>query len=534
MLLKITGILLILTAILLPPILLRPSAGNPTVSIPDDAERLVIITAHNESVKRAMEEGFKNYYRNKTGKEIVFDYRSPGGTSDIMRYLADRYETEFRRYYEERGEDWNPVVAGAFSNPRMDRNPKASKEEKEARGAFLASDVGIGIDLMAGGGVFDLSRNAERGFAVDAKIKEKYPHLFKPELIPESFGGEFIYDPKGRYYGLCLSTFGLCYNADRIKELADATPPKRWADLGQGRFFNKIVIADPIKSGSANKCFEVMIQQFMAETKSPSKGWADGLNNIKRIIANAAFITDSAGKVPRDVASGNAVAGMAIDTYGLTEQEWNTVQFKGCPHFFYVPPEGGTAVSPDPIQLLRGAPNKKAAQEFIAFMLSKEGQKLFAFKAGEPGGPGKDALRRPPVRKDLYDEKYRKFRSDPDYNPYESGSSFTYRPELTGRYYTLLRILIRCIMLDPQNELKDAWKAILDAGGPESVPEAMVYFNTLPFSYEEASGAVLKLRKSKENTAVDIARTTRLWRDEMRKNYLRAKEIAERKRMKNK
>ena len=32
------------------------------------------------------EQAFRKHYRKKFGKDIVFDYRAPGGTSDIMRY----------------------------------------------------------------------------------------------------------------------------------------------------------------------------------------------------------------------------------------------------------------------------------------------------------------------------------------------------------------------------------------------------------------------------------------------------------------
>ena len=255
--LKTIPVLLILAGILAIPLLLRPHA--PKTEIPqDETERLVIITPHSESIKYEWEQAFRKHYRRKFGRDIVLDYRSPGGTSDIMRYIADRYQTEFRRHCTERGLPWNDRTAAAFSR---DQKPGAPADAVNARKAFLESDVSIGIDLMAGGGTFELARNADAGFAVDAKIKELHPELLAPEIIPQSFGGELLYDPKGRYYGLCLSTFGLCYNHDRIRELEDKTPPRRWADLGEPRFFNKIVIGDPSKSGSINKCFEIMIQQ---------------------------------------------------------------------------------------------------------------------------------------------------------------------------------------------------------------------------------------------------------------------------------
>ena len=512
--------LLVLLAI---PFFLRPKQEADGKSS-GPADKLVIISAHNESIRHEYEQAFRKFYREKTGREIELDFRSPGGSSDIVKYIADRFEAEFRREFESdpANGEWTDEIARRYAEPGVENDPDAPEEVKKARRLFLDSNVGIGIDLMAGGGTFDMQRHAKRGFAVDGGAQKRHPEYFKPEIIPQSFGGDELYDKEGRYYGVVLSTFGICYNKDRVAELEDPTPPKRWADLGEPRFFNTISLADPSKSGSANKCFEVLIQQCMADSGSPEKGWEEGLNTIKRIFGNARNLTDSAGKIPRDVAAGNAAAGMAIDTYGFTEKEWNELQFDGKPHFFYVAPEGGTAVSADPVQMLRGAPHREAAELFIDFLLSPEGQKLHAFKVGTPGGPEKHALRRPPIRRDLYNPEFREFRSDPDYNPYESGASFVYRPELTGPYYSLLRILIRCIALDPQPELQRAWKAIIDAGGPEKVPQAMAAFNRLPFPYTKIAEENAKLREG----AVEVAALCRKWSDSARENYLEAERLA--------
>ncbi len=506
------------------PFFLRPAAEKGAVKSDAPTEKLVIISAHNESIKSEYDLAFRRYYREKFGRDIELDFRSPGGTSDIVKYIADRYESEFRRYFESdpANGEWTGEIAKRYADPSVDNDPKASEAVKKARKLFLASDVGIGIDLMAGGGTFDMQRHAKRGFAVDGGAQQRHPEYFKPEIIPQSFGGDELYDKQGRYYGVVLSTFGICYNADRVAKLSPSTPPKRWADLAAPRFYNTLALADPSKSGSANKCFEILIQQCMADSGSPDQGWSEGLNIIKRIFGNARNLTDSAGKTPRDVASGNAAAGMAIDTYGFTEQEWNSLQFDGKPHFFYVPPEGGTAVSADPVQMLRGAPDRKAAEAFIDFLLSVDGQKLHAFKTGTPGGPEKHALRRPPIRRDLYDPKYRQYRSDPDYNPYESGADFTYRPALTAPYYGLLRVLIRCIMIDPHPELQRAWKAIIDAGGPEKVPQAMAAFNRLPFPYSDIAAANRALR----GDAVEVAALCRKWSDSARLDYLDAERLA--------
>ncbi len=510
----------LLAALLALPFFLRPekqvkavNSGNP--------DRVVVITAHNKAIRDEYVTAFKKYYFENFKREVEIDFRSPGGTSDIARYIPDRFESEFRRFFESdpANGSWKKQYA-AFSDPSLDRKG-ADPELVKIRKKFLDSNVGIGIDILAGGGTFEHSRMAQRGFAVDGKVRERHPEYFKH--IPEMFGGDYICDRQGRYYGVVLSTFGICCNLDRFKE-DKFSLPRTWRDLADPRFFNRLSVADPSKSGSANKCFEILIQQEMAEAATPGDGWFNGLAVCRRIFANSRSITDSASKVVRDVATGNAVCGMAIDTYALSEAEWMRGRFDGADHLVYITPAGGTAVSADPVQILRGAPNRIVAERFVDFLLSEEGQKLHAFKPGTPGGPVLHALNRPPVRKDIYDEKYSEFYFQKGYNPYKSGADFTYRPELTGRYYSLLRVLIKCTMLDAEEELKAAWRAIIAAGGPEKVPEAMKYFDALPFSYNEAQQVAKTLRSAR--SGADLAAIYRKWSDFSRENLRKACAIA--------
>ena len=530
--------LLLLGAVLALPFLLR-TKDDPAAVFLKNPDVVVVISAHSEPMKHEFEVGFRKYYREKFGRDVVIDWRAPGGTSDIVRYISDRFEAEFRFEWESDSTNppWNANIAAAYKNPNTLRDPKANEEAKRARKKFLESKVGIGIDIFAGGGTYEHSRQANIGYAVDGGLRKRHPEYLKPEIVPQSFGGDEIYAKDGKYYGVCLSSFGICCNLDRLKEQNEAVP-KRWKDLGKGVFFNQVIAADPTKSGSANKCFEVILQQEMHEAVKPhnapkppmeqlDRGWANGMNLIKRILANTRNITDSAGKVTREVAAGEGVLCMAIDFYGLTEQEWNEfVLGNGKSVIRYIAPEGGTAVSADPVQLLRGAPHRQAAEAFLDFLVGPEGQKLLDFKVGTPGGPVKYALRRSPVRKDLYEPKYRTFRADPDYDPYEAGLSFVYRGDWTGRYFTMLRILIRCIGLDVQDELRSAWKAILQAGGPEKVPQAYAEFCKLPFAYHDAPEAARQLKVSRTRTAVEVAAVCRRWSDEARKQYLKAAELA--------
>lgn len=500
--------LLVLLAL---PLALRP-AGEKGVSA--GADTLVVITPHPEQVRREFDRAFRHHYLAKTGRTVVIDWRSVGGTSDIVRYIADRFEAQFRLDYMKSGGEWNERTAADFRNPKLD------PEKSAVRKAFLTSETGIGIDIFFGGGTYDHNRFAQIGFAVPGGVEKRHPDWFRNDNIPLTHAGESIRDPLGRYYGVCLSSFGLAFNPDRLAE-AGLPHPARWSDLTGHAYFQRIEIADPTKSGSINKCYEMILQQAMAES-GPEKGWIEGFGIIRLIAANARCVTDSAGKLVRDVSSGAAAAGMGIDFYVFSEAEFTKSISGGAERILYRMPENGSSVSADPVELLRGAPNRKTAEAFLDFLLSEEGQALWMLKAGVPGGPEKSALLRPCVRRDLYMKIPVEQRSIGAYDPYESSGTFRYRGEWTGSLFNLIRVLIKCLALDPQDSLREAWDAVLENGGPERNPASMELIRALPFDLAHAGEASALLLSSPEKAA----ELRRRWTEFARENYRKAAALA--------
>lgn len=521
------GIFLILLFI---PFILRRAPQNADFS--DAEDTLVIVTPHVETIKSEFENAFREYYFKKYNRSVRFDYRNMGGTSDIIRYISDRYESEFRRYYESKGGKWTPLVQSAFTR---DQAANAPEEAKNARKMFLESNIGIGIDLFFGGGTFDQGRMAQKGYAADAEVKKRHPEYFSNEVIPPAFAGEIFYDPNGLYYGVCLSSFGICVNPDAVEECGlDVADIKCWDDMARPEFFGKVVVADPSKSGSVTKCFESILQEKMYKAvqkygtkKGLETGFADGFDLVRRIVANSRAVTDSAGKVTREVASGNGAIGMAIDFYTLAEQQFTSAMSPvGKEKIRYITPEGGSFVSADPVQLLRGAENKKIACEFIDFCLSYEGQKLWNHRVGVKNGPKRYALLRPPIRKDVHTNSKAEELSPGSYNPYISSQNVYYNGRWTGPYFNLIRILIRTTMLDVIEEMRAAHKAILEAGGYEKVPQAAAAFNQMIVPYREAKKASKSLYVSENHTAVDVAAVRRNWSNQAIQNYRKALELA--------
>jgi iron(III) transport system substrate-binding protein len=461
---KNLSLLAVIALVLGGPMLLRQQIERPRPT--HDGETLVIVTPHNEATRFEFARAFQDSYRKKTGRTVQIDWRGVGGTSEISRFLASQFTAAFQNHWENKlGKPWTAAVQGAFDNPK-------APSGDSARSAFLESTVGCGIDLFFGGGTFDFRLQSEAGRLVDSGIVSSMPELFGPGGIPEKIGGETYWDRQGRWVGACLGAFGICYNTDAIARLG-AKAPEQWRDLANPVFRGEIALADPTQSGSVAKAFEMLIQQQMAEAQAAAAGWENAMRLIQRISANARYFTDGATRIPYDVEVGDAAAGMCIDFYGRFQSEAVRAP-DGSSRLQYVQPRAGSSVGADPIGMLRGAPNPELAREFIGFVLSDEGQKLWNYKLGTPGGPVKYALRRLPIRPDFYRPELREFRSDPDVNPYEDAREFVYREEWTGALFRVIGFVVRAMCIDSHEELREAWAALISAGFP---PEATAVFS---------------------------------------------------------
>src|SRR5204862_8052854 len=100
------------------------------------------------------------------------------------------------------------------------------------------------------------------------------------------------------------------------------------------------------------------------EEKANAEGWIKGMQLIQLISANARYVTDAATKPVLDVSAGNCAVGLSIDYYGLFQEENLRVR-SGSDRFAFVIPKAGSAISPDPISLFKGAPHTALALDFI-------------------------------------------------------------------------------------------------------------------------------------------------------------------------
>ncbi len=526
-------LILTLVAIVALPFALRPK--RVTAQRADDT--VVIITPHNEAIRYEYAQGFADWYRAKTGRTVAIDWRIVGGTSEIARFLEGEYTTAFENHWTRRlGRPWSAEIQAGFQSARLAAD--APEPVRAARAAFLASEVGCGIDVFFGGGTYDFERQAQAGRLIDSGMRTLHPDWFSESVIPERFGGENYWHPDGLWIGTVLSAYGIIYNREALRRLGFTREPSRWEDLADPRLIGEVGLADPTKSGSVAKAFENIIQQQMqrrvrrlpagappeAEAQAVRDGWADGLRLIQLVGANARYFTDSSQKPPIDVAAGNCAAGLCIDFYGRQQQEAVRRRDRS-DRIGYVSPAGGSVASVDPIALLRGARNRAAATAFIEYALSMEGQLLWNFKVGEPGGPRRFVLRRMPVRRDFYTRtEWKERRSDPEERPFEQEDPLVYREAWTGRIFREMAFVIRVMGQDTHGELREAWRAINAAPEPAKARALAVLQDVASVSYERTTGEIRRRLGSRDK--VDEVRLARELADTFRANYARAAAIA--------
>ena len=172
---------------------------------------------------------------------------------------------------------------------------------------------------------------------------------------------------------------------------------------------------------------------------------------------------------------------------------------------------------------MRGAPHRELAVAFIEYTLSMEGQKLWNFKPGAPGGPKHYALRRMPIRRDYYtDAAFLPYRSDPGDNPYGVASPLIYRPAWTGGLFREMSFVIRVMCLDPHPELVAAWQEINAGGQSEEALKVMTDLSAV--SYEQMFSRIKPALGSKNK--VDEIRLASELVGQFRAQYLKAAVVA--------
>ncbi len=172
-----------------------------------------------------------------------------------------------------------------------------------------------------------------------------------------------LYDPEGYYYGTKLITTGIAYHQQA------PTQPVSWHDLLQSDLKGMTTMPSPLYSGAA-------LIHLATLTNHSDLGW-DYYQGLKD---NGVMPQGGNGAVLNALASGSSAYGVLVDYMAVREKA------KGAPIEFVFPTEGVTMVT-EPVAILKDSQNPEAAQKFVDFVISKEGQQLVLEQGYLPAHP---------------------------------------------------------------------------------------------------------------------------------------------------
>lgn len=338
---------------------------------------------------------------------------------------------------------------------------------KFVQSEFKRKTNGIGIDCFFGGGLEPFL------LLSDTKLAERYePPREIMEKIPQSLNGIEIYDREFTWYGAVLSTFGILQNT-RLQRMAHVPKAARWEDLAKPEFQGWVGAGDPRNSGTMNVMFESFLQFY---------GWERGWQVLSQIGGNIRKFDRISSSTAKDVTLGETACGFAIDFYGFSQ-----VAAAGKSNLSFVLPQDFTAMNPDGLCILKGAPHQNTAQRFVDFVLSEDGQKIWFLQRGQPGGPQEFSIDRMSIRPDFYG----RFRdsSNIEFSPFDLKAKFVYNSKLGRERREVVAALVGALLVDTHTELQAAWRAIIKRGLSEADLKEL---GRVPLSESEALALATK------------------------------------------
>ncbi len=104
----------LVAAVLALPFLLRPKQSQ----LAEADDTLVLISPHNESIRYEFTRAFSERYHRDTGRTVRLDWRTPGGGSEIARYIKSEFYNSFENYWRSQGRLWTRRSSELLIIPR--------------------------------------------------------------------------------------------------------------------------------------------------------------------------------------------------------------------------------------------------------------------------------------------------------------------------------------------------------------------------------------------------------------------------------
>lgn len=274
------------------------------------------------------------------------------------------------------------------------------------------------------------------------------------DALPDEISGvpaKRFEDGEVYWVGSAIASFGFTINKNYL-ESENLPRPSEWNDLANESYAVTLPqacvgTADATKSTSNTRMFEIILQGY---------DWRKGWELLTRIGANAK-IYDQSGLVRDAAIQGQIAVGTTIDFYGYT------AQLEAPETCEYILPADGTIVNADPIAMLETSDNPEAAQAFIAWILSADGQKQWL----DP------KINRLPMNPDVFDTPEGQEREDLEqiYQSTQEALIIEFSDALALSYENSLMWFYHFTIVRPQTFLTDSWMQLTQARFAEEITQ---------------------------------------------------------------
>lgn len=307
---------------------------------------------------------------------------------------------------------------------------------------FGANPATAGIDIFWGGGLATFETISKSNWLAEYKL----PADLRKQL-PVKLAGIPTTDKNSSWFGSAATSFGIFYNKKLLK-MQRTKVPKIWADLADPAYFGQVSATDPRHSGGASTMNSIILQGY---------GWDKGWQILGGLAANTRKFTHSSSDPIKAIISGEASLAPTIDFYAAAK-----IGDLGSDNLGFILPSDYTILDPDPVGILKGAPNRQSAERFVQYILSPEAQKILILPKGQQGGPVKETIGRMAVNTEAYNQVQLKSISA---DPMKFKSTFNVDFAKSSSLSAILNDMVGAIHVDIQSELRAAIDAIRKRNG---------------------------------------------------------------------
>lgn len=166
-------------------------------------------------------------------------------------------------------------------------------------------------------------------------------------------------NPEGLWYGTYLTPEVIAYNSEAVP---GSQAPQDWDDVVDPRWKGKVLIRDPMASGTMRTIFGMMVQRSIRATGDTAQGFAwlrqlDG--NTRQYVLNPTLLYQMLARQEG-----------VVTLWALPDIEMIRARYSY--PIEYTVPTSGTPLIVDAVAIVRGAPNAEAARTFVEYVGSTE------------------------------------------------------------------------------------------------------------------------------------------------------------------